>query len=239
MIIEQTTALGQDALDNPGKYRGFMGVSILHKFFAPKRMKYFLKWGSETFEDFVILLIDDPDHYNFMVFDGMSKEEALEKARSISDEVKRSYEKLLRQFKIDNVKILQFRDFEEDPGYIKLLSKFRRLVNKNEELEDDLRKLMINSIGSRLGDHSKAKGHTQTEKDASEKIAFQYILEEVAALLYFTEEKELKIEVDPTKEFTTKKMLYENRIPSVSKALDLGERGHIFVHPEGIEKSTY
>ena len=68
MVIEQVTDLGKEALIKPFSYNGFMGISILNKFFAKKRMKHYFIWASQHFKEFQILLMDDPDKYNFMVF---------------------------------------------------------------------------------------------------------------------------------------------------------------------------
>jgi hypothetical protein len=61
MIIRQTTGLGEEALRITKKYNGFMGVSIPHRFFSKKTMQYYTEWGSHQFEEFIILLMDDPE----------------------------------------------------------------------------------------------------------------------------------------------------------------------------------
>lgn len=238
MIIEQTTDLGDDALKKPGKYKGLMGISIFHKFFAKKRMEFFFSWGTKQFSEFVILLMDDPDKYNCMIFNDLKEADALKKARTVSDEIKRSYEKKLRTLGITNVTVLQFRDFIDDPEYIHVLDVIKEYINEDPLFKEDLTGLMEMGIGEKIKDFMNQADTIDTSVEKIKSILFMYIVEELASLIYFTE-KGYPIEVDPTREFSTKKLVYEGSFPNLYKKLKLTKRGHIYAHPEGIQKSTY
>jgi tRNA-dependent cyclodipeptide synthase len=238
MIIETTTDLGEDSIKHPGKYKGLMGISIFHKFFAKKRMEFYFSWGSTQFSEFVIPLMDDPDKYNCMIFNDLKEKDALTKARTVSDEIKRSYEKKLRTLGITNIKILQFRDFIEDPAYINVLDTIKEYLNEDSLFKEDLIGLMEMGIGEKIKDFLNQADTIETSPEKIKSILFMYIVEELASLIYLTQ-KGYPIEVDPTREFSTKKLLYEGSFPKLYKKLNLSKRGHIYAHPEGIQKSTY
>lgn len=238
MIIEQTTDLGQDALAHPQKYNGFMGISIFHKFFAKKRMRYYFEWSAKQFKECIILLMDDPDKYNCMVFKELDEQEALKKARIVSDEIKTGYEKVLKQLNLKNVKIIQFRDFNNEPLYQNILSSIETYVEQNSLFKEDLTNLMEMGIGEKIKDFITQKEFIENRISGVKSLLFHYIVEELASIIYFTE-LNYPIEIDPTKEFSTKKLLYEGSFPDLYKQLKLHTRGHIYIHPPGIIKSSY
>lgn len=238
MIIERATGLGLSALENPMTYKGFMGVSILHKFYSKKRMYYYFKWASQLFKEFAIILMDDPDQYNFMVFSNMDKLDALAKAREISDEIKRSYERELTKLGIKNIKVIQFRDFKENKAFKKLVKATYEFMEKNTSFKEDLYSLIEVGIGGKIIEYQK-NNHLNEEKiiDVHTQLS-AYIIEELASIIYFTETG-YQIEVDPTKEFSTKKYLYAKKFKKMDEYFTITERGHIYAHPRGITKSSY
>jgi tRNA-dependent cyclodipeptide synthase len=237
MLIKKQTALGKDALINPRKYNGFMGISILHKYFAPKRMKYFIEWGSEQFQEFIIILMDDPDQYNFQVFRSLSPTEALEKARGIGKEIKASYIKILNKKNINNVKVKQFKDFKNRKDFQDLLSTlYEYSADRDSELHKSLETLVDSAVGKKFKTHCKIHQLSTKETNKQKNVLLNHTIEELASLIYFTEIG-YPIELDPTIEFPTKKLLYEGHYPKVNDNLNLGQRGHIYLHPEGITKN--
>lgn len=238
MVIEQVTDLGKEALIKPFSYNGFMGISILNKFFAKKRMKHYFIWASQHFKEFQILLMDDPDKYNFMVFKDMSATTALEKARVISDEIKVSYQRELEKLNITNIKIIQFRDFIGNESYQKILSATLDCLQVNSAFKEDLYSLIEVSIGGKIIEYAEKKHLDNNNIATVKKNLSQYIIEEFAALIYFTE-KGFPIELDPTKEFSTKRLLYEGLFKNCDLFYNVSRRGHIYLHPEGITKASY
>ncbi len=238
MLVEQTTDLGADALENPQKYNGFMGISILHRFFSKKTMSFYFDWCSVQFKETVILLMDDPDKYNFTIFKKIPEDESLHKARLISDEIKRGYERILAQKNIQNIKILQFREFISQPRYINILSSIHSFLKENNQFHSDLYNLMDHSIGNKIQEFVQLNNIPTSNLSSIKETLFQYIVEEVASIVYLTEIG-YPIELDPTIEFSTKKLIYEGHFPELFNKLQLSRRGHIFLHPEGIVKSSY
>lgn len=230
MIIEQTSGLGKNAINNPKNYNGFFGISIPHKFFSKVNMRDYFLWCFKYFNKTSILLMDDPEHYNFMAFKNMSKQEALSRTRSLANQLKRAYEKILRDLKINSIKIVQFRDFDDDEKYKKFLKEISYYFQKNSRFRENLINLMQDWIGGKVNE---CFGNlNQSELEEKIKILSKYILEEFVSIIYFTESG-FPIEIDPTPEFPTKKMLYEGEFPELYKELDLTQRGHIFVYPKG------
>jgi tRNA-dependent cyclodipeptide synthase len=238
MIIENTSGLGEKALTHKGKYNAFMGISILHKYFAPKRMKYFLKWGSKVFNKFTILLIDDPDIYNFMTFKKMDQLTALKKARRISSEKEASYQKLIEKYNLENVSVTKFQDFEKETLYTKYLTTIKRYYFENSDFHEDVRELLF-SITGKIDEYQRTHELTDEQVDqVIENSLINYLIEELATIIYFSELNH-PIEVDPTEEFPTKRNLYVGKYPEIARELGLSKRGHIYTHPEGIYKNTF
>lgn len=238
IIVKSTTDLGKDALNNPKKYKGFMGVSIPHKFFAKKRMKHYFPWFSKTFEEFVVILMDDPEKYNFIVFKNLDEEEALRKSRKVGNEIKASYEKVLRGNDINNVRVITFRDILEDSKYKEILNTIQEEIPKNNSLQNDLENLMKIGVGNKIDEFVNFNKLSTNEAEDIRDTLFNYIVEELASIIYLTEIG-YTIEVDPTIEVTTKKFLYESKFDNLPKELNLSRRGHIYAHPEGIIKNSY
>ncbi len=225
IIVEHFTDLGKNALENPKKYSGFLGVSIPHKFFSKKNIKFYSEWGSKQFKEFIILLMDDPEKYNFQVFKNMNEKDALKHARKKSDELKQGYSKVLRNLKIDNLKIMQFRDFVTNKKYGEILHEINTLFDSNGSFRKDLLKLMEVNIGGKIKELSNDK----------KLILVNYLIEELASILYLTETGYV-VELSPNPEFTTKKRIYEGDFPELYNALQLTKRGHIFIHPKDVFK---
>lgn len=234
MIVEQVADLGKDALENSRKYNGFLGVSIPHKFFSKKNMKFYFEWGTKQFKEFIIILMDDPEKYNFQVFKNKDEKDALVHARKISDNLKSGYEKVLQELKINNIKILQFRDFLNDKNYTTILQEIYKFFESNDDFRKDLFKLMDIGIGGKIEELP----HDKNKIEKIRRLLVNYLIEELASILYLTE-NHYPIELDPTVEFTPKKRIYEGDFPELYDTLGLTKRGHIFVHPEGILKSTF
>mgnify|MGYP001308294214 CR=1 FL=1 len=234
MIIEQLTDLANDALNYPKKYNGFLGVSILHKFFSKKNMSFYFEWSSKQFKEFIVILMDDPDKYNFQIFKNMDEKTALIHARKISDQLKLGYERTLKSLNISNIKVVQFRDFITDEKYIRILDEVNSYRKINNEFNNNLNLLMDIGIGGKI----KELPYNVERIEEIRKILINYIIEELASIIYLSE-NDYPIELDPTIEFITKKKIYEGDFEVLYTKLNLTKRGHIYIHPEGIVKNSY
>lgn len=203
-------------------------------------MTEYFRWASAQFNDFVILLMDDPDLHNLKVFKSLDHTQALDKARNISETIKSGYERTLAAEKITNIKVVQFKDFQEDPTYKKTLQRVTDTMSSNTDFRHSLYNLMETNIGKRIAEFCAEKNLDEAACANTRDMLIQYIIEELASLVYFTE-KGYVIELDPTEEFETKKYIYEGSFPQFTAQLPVHERGHIFVYPEGTSyhKKTY
>jgi len=229
LIIKSVTALGKESLKFPKKYNGFMGISIYNYFFNGKTMEKYICWGSENFGKFLVLLMDDPEVNNLHVFKGIGKKEALEKARSHSDSLKICFKKIINKNKINNVEIVQFRDFYTELEFTKFKKIVEEEFKKNKLFRDDVLGLMHLWIGDKIDSLEKIISPNNIKELSN------YIIEELTSLFYFTE-KGYRIELDPTPEFSTKKKVYNGIFKEIKEKMKLKKRGHIYLHPEGIEK---
>jgi len=234
MIINQATDLGEEVLKKNLQYKGFMGISIRHMFFSRHTMLQYFLWISQHFNDFRIILMDDPDKYNLMVFKGLNEADALAKAYEISENIKKGYLRILEHYKITNIKILQFKEFSLEPDYLRILKLVQEYMLVDSKFKDELLVLMEKNIGDRIESFSKEQNLSSDQLTNIKNILSQYIIEEIAFIIYMTENG-FPIEIDPTTEFSTKKMLYENVFPVLAEKIHLSRRGHIYIFPEGTQ----
>lgn len=225
IIIEQTTDLGQDALDNPQKYSAFLGVSIRNFFFSKKTMRAYFIWASKQFKELVVLLMDDPDKYNLIALKGMDEMSALKTARNMSDDTKSAYTKIIRDLRVENIRIVQFRDFINDPKYMAFAKKVKDFYTADKKFQKAIYEEMCANV------EKKIKHLTEEERQVAEQILVKYMYEETVPMLYFTNFG-YPIEIDPHREFIVKKTLYEGQFKGLHKALSLDKRGHFFARPE-------
>lgn len=231
MIVEKTSRLGNEALEADQEYSAFLGISINHPFFSKENIKSYTEWCSEEFDEFYLLLMDDPDRHNFRVFKDMDETQAREHARQISDELSRGYRKVKRGGNHDSLHITRFKDFTDEQAYQTILGTVQDRFETHDEFHQSLRDLMQVGIGEKINDDPNI---TATD----ERVLANYIIEELASIIYYTEHI-ATIELDPTRELTTKKELYEDTSPEITNELSLSDSGHIYVHPDNATKDTF
>ena len=200
-------------------------------------MEHFCLWGAEA----VSRVCDRPHGRSGPVqFRGLSRSAAdrrLAKARSISDEKKRCYLKLARGHGLKNVRVCQFRDFAHTGGFQRILQVIETQFAHNASLRESLVGLMRTGIGGKIAEFAALRTWTASDHDQQVTRLLHYIVQELACIIYFTEHG-YPVEVDPTREFSTKQALYDGRFPAMASQLEINYRGHIFVHPEGRLKAT-
>lgn len=98
----------QEEIDN-NLFNIFVGISLGNKLLTPELAKKCVKWAHEyTKEDLVILIADDIDVINWMVFNGLSQEEAERKVQQKGYGIKGMFDKAIRTLAKE----------ENDPSYI-------------------------------------------------------------------------------------------------------------------------
>ena len=229
MIIKEITSLASDALKIKRKYNAFLGVSLNNKFFSKKTMREYILWCSEQFVETLILIMDDPERYNYIILRGMSKKDAVSKSRYLGTEMKASYEKILKQFNISNVKITLFSEFWEDKEFVRINELIEKECNNNLGFKKSSMRSTLLWVGK------KNVGLVENIDEKNLNILNRHIREELASLFYLTE-KGYKIELDPTQELITKKEVYDGKFLEVAKKIGITERGHLYLCPEDCEE---
>jgi tRNA-dependent cyclodipeptide synthase len=224
--IKQITELASDALENKQKYKAFMGISLNNKFFSKKVMRQYIRWCSKQFSETLILIMDDPERYNYIVLDKMPVWEATDKSRDLGLQLKASYEKILIQFEIPNVKIVLFSEFWKDAEFERINNLVEKECQRNVDFKNDSMESTRVWIGKRVSADSFSEAELNTLN--------KHIREELASLFYLTE-KGYVIELDPTPELSTKKKVYEDEFEELSKDIGITDRGHIYLCPEDSE----
>ena len=83
---------------NTNKFRIFVGVSLGNKYITTELARKYLGYALDhTKENVAILIADEIDVVNWEVFRGYSKEEARKKVKNKSDQLKRLFQRAVRQ----------------------------------------------------------------------------------------------------------------------------------------------
>ena len=238
MIIRSITDLAREAIENKKTISGFMGISIRNKFFSHKNLEPYFVWASEYFKEFTILLMDDPDRHNYILFSNNPPEEAITKARRMGEDKRIGYKKILKNLGITNIKIIRFVEFENEKIYTDSLKSLFLETTKSTELKEDLVKVLERGIGGKIMEFAHANNLSKEQVSELIDNLLSYVIEELAATIYLTETGS-PIEIDPYAEVSTKKLIYENNIAGLYEKLHLTKRGHVFVHPEDMIPPVY
>jgi len=87
----------------------FIGISLGNKLLTPELVEKYVKWAHKhTKDDAIVLIADDIDIINWMIFRGLSKEEAEKKVEQKSYGIKGMFDKAIRNL----------AKKENDPSYI-------------------------------------------------------------------------------------------------------------------------
>lgn len=136
----------------------FIGVSLGNKLLTPELAEKYVKWAHKNTKDnAVILIADDIDVVNWMIFNGLSREEAKQKVRQKGYGMKGLFDKAIRNLArkendptyIANIHIIFWSDIrnkghdhlreiltEEYKNNQKFRGKVLYFVNKYTELRD-------------------------------------------------------------------------------------------------------
>src|SRR5256885_1588983 len=120
MLIKDLTGLAEESIKKRRRYPAFIGISIRNKFFTKDVMAQYFAWASLQFSSLSVILMDKPDRHNLMIFKRLSKKEALKKSLEIAGYMRVSLERIISNMKVDNIKVLQFQDIENEPEYTDL-----------------------------------------------------------------------------------------------------------------------
>jgi hypothetical protein len=96
--------------------------------------------------------------------------------------------------------------------------------------------LMDEVIGNKIRQYQTFRKWSEVELAEKKEVLLNYLVEELASVIFFTENG-YPIEIDPTHEFSTKTLLYEDGLSGLSQKLGLTRRGHLHAFPEGYDKS--
>lgn len=232
MIIKSQTGLAKNISKEKLLYKGFLGISIRNRFFSKRVVKHYIQWAEKNLQRLDILLFDDPDRFNLMVFKGFSEKIATQKAREIGKNHQKAYQKIINELNAQKkTKILTFQDLLKDPLFVKYDQKTHLYIKKNTLLQEYLIQDMYNNIGEKISLIQNDTTLTDDEKNNKIKTLSQYIFSELSPLLYMLKKGYL-IEIDPHEEFLAKKQLYQGKFPHLFQELQLPpQRGHLNMQP--------
>jgi len=160
--------------------RAFIGISICSHLFSKDNLSKICFWASNCFEEFLILIADEPQAYSFMSFKGENYSEALKKAKRIGEEKKTSILRVIDSLDIDNIRIIRWGTLEKSKLYNMVEKLIFNCYYKEKRFKQDVlyhvkqRKILWSN------------GISNSEEFDYE-TASKYVLKEISAMVYLLE----------------------------------------------------
>lgn len=159
----------------------FVGISLGNKLLTPELAEEYVKWAhTNTKDNAVILVADDIDIFNWMVFRGLSQKDAEEKVRQKGYGMKGMFEKAIRNLArqendptyIANVHILFWSDIR-NKGYDHL----KEILAEEYKTNKEFREQVLYFVGKYI-----ELRDVEVSEEDKDKLA-DYIISELPTLL--------------------------------------------------------
>lgn len=183
--------LGKKALEELEKHKAWFGVGLSSQYYSPENLRHYALWASENLSSLRLVIPDQVEKYNLMVFEELSEEEALAQASVKGDKKQEALESILADQ--EKIEIVRWKDFSSTPEYQRVLKHITKYYESSPEFREQVDDSLWESIGPKLREL-----RLQTrEKEFKEKfrILVNYSLEELAAIFYFSEFQQVGIKL--------------------------------------------
>ena len=226
-MLNVVDRFGVALLPKKGK-RAYFGVSICSRFFSKSNIISMSKWCSESFDQFLILIADDPQAFTFMATKQIDFDSALLKARQIGHERFNSISQWLQSSRISNASLLSWRDIASNRQFLRTLNYVNICFTENTLFREDVFS-QIQSRNSALPDDMEfariRKHYFNT--------AAQYVINEIAVMSFLQEfsRSPWPIQIFPLPMPPVLKGLYEKKY-CTDVALNPSRSGYIRIEIE-------
>ena len=197
MKSKSQIGLGRELIQKPKTINAFMGVSLGRPFFSKENIEKYFLWADEFCKEFILILADEPEKWNYQVFKNMNEEQALELALKTGEEYKQGFEKIINKHSLKDIKVKTWRDlFSNNQQYKETLEKLYRCFERDADFKKDIIETTKNNLKL---------------KNIDEKLS-NYLIEEIAATIWFIKNNfPVEINYNPLAE--TNKNIYSNKYP--------------------------
>ena len=137
--VADTWKLGDDAIKNPQKYNGFLGISLTSLLYNNQNIKSYLKFANHYFIRVALLPVDLPYRYNYMVFEDLSEVQANQKATVLGNQLKKSLVGIIKNLNLESkVSILTWKEIINEAECKHILSSLEYLLGNSTEFLSDV-----------------------------------------------------------------------------------------------------
>lgn len=190
----------------------FISVDSRSIHYSKKGIKDYCLWAMDCFDRFLLLIVDLPQTYNYLVFKKYSLSEAQHRAETVGQDKKRALEKIIRDLRKDKVQVQGFKEMYEQEHYKKIHSVISDYFVKNTQFRSDLLLEMENLLRS--------GGKLREDVEADVNLA-NFLIEEISAFFCLTEFMGYQIEIAHQEEFQLVKNIFNSKYEGLLELLEL------------------
>lgn len=229
--IKETIGLGQEVIKNFQKYNSVAGISLGVKHYSYKpNVRAYLDFLIKYFSKVLIFINDYNYHWDVMAFQCLNKEQALEKAKRMGQELRDNYQNAIQRLSVveDKIKIITFFELLDDKSFQEFQSQFHKILDEDKNIKEEIDKDLDNQV---LYTQSIREKLETTKKDNGDfypqavRFCKNYILDQLIANLYliFKQPIDYNIRTSPTpyKYFLTLKKVLEGNYGDLKEKLDI------------------
>ena len=173
------------------RFNAYLGVSFSKTtYFSRPVMEAYIAWACAHCRDLLIIVADHLEAYNAVVFKGLSFADAEDRTMRTGLELRRAYEKAVPTELRERVRVRLASEILQESGCRDILDLVRSVASTNPRFQRDLRATV------RIG----LEGKLQTfvpkpaDQEAVLPILVNYIIEEIAIILFLTNAAEPRYE---------------------------------------------
>jgi tRNA-dependent cyclodipeptide synthase len=167
-----------------GELNANLGISFSKTtYFSKNVMSEYIRWVGERFGKLLIIVADHLEAHNAQVFKGYSFSTALEKTKETGRQLRSAYLRAIPAGLTGRVTVNLASELLEEPGCCSLLAVVQQCAADNKRFADDLRASVESGLAGKL---RQAREEGMQIGDSAMRILENYIVEEVAIILYLS-----------------------------------------------------
>ncbi|MBU0722577.1 hypothetical protein KKA93_03950 [Patescibacteria group bacterium] len=209
---------------------GLLGISIPKHLFSNDLVAEIADLGSKICKNFVIVLVDYPERFNWLLHDCKSRGEAAEHSLQLGLERKQGYYRALRKVGLhEKVPIWSWLRLAEETGYQRNKKVVIDFFFSDKFFHKEVIEQVLKNIGGKIDEAEKKLGRQFSQSELDE--ICHYFLEEIAGFFYLYFDLDYKIDIYPGANTNLVEGIYANKFPVLTERLgyDWTQRGWVEV----------
>ena len=159
----------------------YLGISFsMTKYFSRQRMRRYFQWAGAHLSDLLVIVADHFEGYNFQVFKNLPPEISFEKAYEVGLQFAKSYSRAIPPTLASRVKVVLASELLKEDQCAMILALASELAQKNRDFKADVYSAILELLSGKI----KAAGYQGPRREIALDILQQYVLEEIAIILY-------------------------------------------------------